>query len=55
MVLLHLRLNPSLYVIPKGKPKRASRLLEAPRKVLPPVKGEHRECEWAWTSRGVLF
>ena len=49
VVLLHPRLDLSLYVIPKRKRKRASRLLEAPRKVLPPFKGEHRE--WAWTSR----
>lgn len=49
VVLLHPRLDLSLYVIPKRKRKRASRLLEAPRKVLPPFRGEH--CELAWTSR----
>ena len=39
VVLLHLRVGPILYVIPK----QVSRKLKGPQRILPPFKGEHLE------------
>ena len=46
VVLLHLRVGPILYVIPK----QVSRKLKGPQRILPPFKGEHFEGAASSTS-----